>query len=186
MQVTTISIAQPLQNPASDNVVNLGRVTSSGSISYAATLDGSYVLTFDNRFSDVPKSVAVTYSVAGGPSNAMSFTVPDGGSQTITVHLSAGQSITGSFTVAGGPNNEIEFRIIANTCTEAVSFSFSVVNAGSANGFATVAFQVDGQMAWSNKYFAQTSQQLPASGTLSLDNCASHNFNIAMVSQQKA
>lgn len=186
MQVSTVSIAQPLQSPAGGNVYDLGMVSGSGSISYTATQDGTYVLTFDNGFSDIQKSLAVTYSVAGGPSTAESFNVPGGSSQTISVNLLAGQSVTGSFTVAGGQRNDIQFSIQSNTCTEAVSFSFIVVNTGNANGFAHVAFTSDGQTSWSSQYFAQMGQQLPASGTVTINNCAAHTFNVILVSQQKA
>ena len=186
MQITTMSIAQPLQSPASSTVVDLGRVTSSGSFSYTATMTGNYVLTFDNHFSDYPKSLAVTYSVAGGANIAQSFNIPAGDSQTITVSLAAGQSVSGSFSVAGGPQNNIAFSIVSDTCTESVSFSFAVVNGGSANGFANIAFTSDGQTAWTNRYYAQTGQQLPVSGTVTINDCASHTFNIALASQQKA
>ena len=186
IQVTNISTAQPVQNPSSQNVVDLGRVTNTGVFSYTAVLDGSYILVFDNMFSDVSKSVAVTYSIAGGQSNSQSFTVQGRDSHDVTTTLLAGQSIMGSFTVAGTQGNNIMFQIVANTCTQTISFSFSLVNTGSANGFATVGFQADGQTAWSNKYFVQTGQQLPASSSAMFSNCASHNYNIVVLSQQKA
>jgi hypothetical protein len=186
IQVMNITTAQPIQNPSSQNVVNLGQVTRSGAISYTAVLDGSYVLVFDNRFSDTPKSVAVTYSIAGGPSNSMSFTVLDGSSRDITTNLLAGQSIGGTFTVAGTSSNDIAFQIIANTCTQSVSFSFGIVNTGNANGLASVGFQADGQTVWSNRYLVQSGQQLPESGSASFGTCASHTFNVVVQSQQKA
>jgi len=187
IQVTNISTAQPTQTSSSQNVVNLGRVTSTGSISYNAVLNGTYLMVFDNRFSDSPESVAVTYSIGGGPSNSMSFTVPRGSSRDVSTTLQAGQSITGTFTVAGTSNNDIAFQIVANTCTEAISFSFSIVNTGNANGFATVGFQADGKTVWSNRYFVQTGQQAPESASATFSSCPSHNnYNVVVLSQQKA
>ncbi len=186
IQVTNTSVAQPVQNPSSQNVVNIGHVTNSGVISYTAVLDGTYVLVFDNRFFDTPESVAVTYSIAGGPSNSMSFTILGGESKDVSTTLLAGQSITGTFTVAGTSGNEIAFQIIGNTCTQSISFSLSLVNTGNANGFANIGFQADGQTVWSNKYFVQMGQQVPASASASFGNCASHTYNIVVLSQQKA
>lgn len=186
IQTTNFSTAQPVQNASSQNVVNLGRVTNTGVISYTAVTEGTYVLVFDNRFSDVPKSVAVTFSIAGGPSNSQSFTVLGGDSHDITTTLLAGQSITGTFTVAGTSGNNISFQIVANTCTQTISFSFSLVNSGNANGFASVGFQADGLTVWSNKYFVQSGQQVPASASASFSTCVSHSYNIVVLSQQKA
>ncbi|HEV2139142.1 MAG TPA: hypothetical protein VGR53_09900 [Nitrososphaerales archaeon] len=186
IQVTNISTASPVQNPSSQNVVSLGRVTNSGVISYTAASSGTYVLVFDNRYSDSPESVAVTYSIGGGPSNSMSFTVLSGESRDVSTTLLAGQSITGSFSVAGTSGNSIAFQIMADTCTQSISFSFSLVNTGNANGFATVGFQADGQTVWSNKYFVQTGQQLPASASTSFSNCASHNYALVILSQEKS
>ncbi len=186
IQVTNISTAQPVQNPSSQNVVNLGRVTNSGSFSYTAVSDGTYVLAFDNGFSDASKSVAVTYSVAGGQSNSMSFTVLGRETHDVPTTLLAGQSIAGTFTVAGTSGNSIIFQIVANTCTESVSFSFSLVNTGNTNGFAIVGFQADGQTVWTSRYFVQNGQQVPASASASFSSCATHNYNILVLSQQKA
>lgn len=186
VSVTNTDIGQPSQTPASATVVNDGRVSSSGSFNYAATLDGSYVLTFDNTFSTFSsKSVYVTYTAGSAQSTATTLNVPAGQVQDISVQSTAGQSITGSFSVSGGSGNDVNFEITANTCSETIPFSYDLANSGSASGNVTSSFQSDGQQVWSHVDLVSPGQQVPVSGTAQLANCASHNFTIAITSQQK-
>src|SRR5712692_4557681 len=55
--------------------------------------------------------------------------------------------------ISGGSGNDTDFYIAADTCTQTVNFSFTLVNSGSANGYATVQIQIDGQTNWTNRYF---------------------------------
>jgi len=49
------------------------------------------------------------------------------------------------FTISGGSGNDTDFYIAADTCTQTVNFSFTLVNSESANGYATVQIELDGQ-----------------------------------------
>jgi hypothetical protein len=187
VSVTNTNIGQPSQTPASATVVNDGRVSSSGSFNYAATLDGSYVLTFDNSFSTFSsKSVYVTYTAGSAPSTTTTLNVPAGQAQQISVQLTAGQSISGSFSVSGGSGNDVNFEMTANTCSETIPFSYDLANTGSASGNVTSSFQSDGQQIWSQNDLVSPGQQVPITGTAQLANCATHNFTIVTTSQQKA
>lgn len=186
VSVTNPNIGQPSKTPASATVVNEGRVSSSGSFHYAATLDGTYVLTFDNSFSTFSsKTVAVAYTAGSSPSTTTTLNVPAGQAQVISVQLTAGQSISGSFSVSGGSGNDVNFAITANTCSETIPFSYDLANTGSASGNVTSSFQSDGQLVWSHNDLVSPGQQVPVSGTAQLANCATHNFTIVITSQQK-
>ena len=164
----------------------MGRVSYSRSFNYTAVADGSYELIFDNSFSTFSsKNVAISYSVAGAPTTT-SLSVPAGSSNQITVQLKVGQRLSGSFSASGGSGNDVNFEIVGQTCSESIAFSFDLANSGTASGSATVAFQADGQQLWTNNDLVAAGQQVPASGTATLPNCASHNFGIVVTQQQKA
>lgn len=185
IQVTNINIAQPVQNPQSAIVLNQGRVSSESSFNYVATLPGSYMMTFDNSFSLLSsKSVVLSYST-GGPSNNQSFTVAATQVHSVSAELSQGRLLNGSFQVYGGTGNDINFYIVGNTCNESVAFSFVLVNSGSANGYANVSFQSDGNSLWTNRYYVQTGQQPAENGTATLTDCNSHTFNVVVTQVQK-
>jgi hypothetical protein len=187
VHVTNTNIGQPSQTPASATVVSDGRVSGSGSFNYAATLDGSYVLTFDNSFSTFSsKTVDVTYTAGSAQSTTTTLNVPAGQAQVISVQLTAGQNISGSFSVSGGSGNDVDFDITANTCSETIPFSYDLANTGSVSGNVTSSFQSDGQQIWSHNDLVSPGQQVPVSGTAQLANCATHNFTIAITSQQRA
>jgi hypothetical protein len=185
VQVTNPIISKPIQTPNDATVVSLGRVSYSGSFNYSAVKDGSYELIFDNSFSTFSsKNVAITYDAAGALTSS-SLTVPAGNSQQITVQLKAGQRLSGSFTTSGGSGNDVNFEIVGQTCSESIAFSFDLANTGTASGSTTAAFQADGQQLWSNKDLVAAGQQVPASGTATLPNCADHSFGIVVIQQQK-
>jgi len=165
--------------------MNQGLVSQSGSFSYIANLTGSYYLTFDNSFSVFStKNVALSYVVAGKQYNT-GVTIGAGQVQTIFVGLGSGGQVTGNISVSGGSGNDIDFSIVGNTCTEAVPFSFTIVNSGSVGGYATVAYQSDGSSIWTNRYYVSAGQQLPVSGSGNLLDCNSHNFSAVVTAEQK-
>jgi hypothetical protein len=145
IQATAIVIGQPITDPRLSTVLDDGRVANSASFGYTTVLPGTYTLVFENSFSTFSsKSVYATYTAAGA-THTQSFAVSAGSAQNIANNLLANQVLSGSFTVTGGSGNDVNFYITASTCTQTVTFSFSLVNPGAANGFATVHFNVDGQ-----------------------------------------
>ena len=185
IQATSINIPQATTKPQSSTVVNDGTVANSGAFDYAATLPGTYMLVFDNGFSVfTSKSVAVTYTVAG-TSGSKSFTVSAGSSESLPFTLTTGERLYGTFTVSGGSGNDVNFYLTAQTCTQTLNFSFTLVNSGSANGYATVHFQSDGTSVWSNRYYVAQGQQLPESGSVVLSDCSGHSFNVVVSQMQK-
>jgi len=184
IEVTQLNVASN-DNPTSSTVADQGTVSGYAYFSYRAPQVGTYDLVFGNEMSMISsKSVSLNYST-GGPSNLMSFSISPGASRVVSADLTEGQWISGDFTVSGGSGNDVYFQIVANTCSNQVSFSFVLVNAGTANGFAQVSFTVDGTSAWSNRYFVQVGQQLPVNGSVTLQDCGSHDFNVVVTSQQK-
>ena len=185
IQLTALNVGQPAQSPVSQTVQNQGRVSGSASFSYTASLTGSYYLTFDNSFSLVSsKYVSLNYSVAGKQySTAVSLSA--GQTKDVFVGLNAGGQVSGSFSTSGGSGNDVNFYVVGNTCSETVSFSFTLVNSGPVNGYATVSFRSDGSSIWTNKYFVSAGQQLPVSGSVSLSDCGNHVFSALVTAQQK-
>jgi hypothetical protein len=186
IQATAIVIGHPVTDPILSTVLDDGRVANSASFGYTTVLPGTYTLVFDNSFSTFSsKSVYATYTAAGA-THTQSFVVSAGNAQNIANNLSANQVLSGSFTVTGGSGNDVNFYITASTCTQTVTFSFTLVNPGAANGFATVHFNVDGQSQWSNRYLVSQSQQVPGSGSVTLPDCGTHTYGVLVSSQEKA
>lgn len=189
-QVADVSITSPIKLPEAEIVVNQVGVANTGSFGYTASQSGFYELTFRNPFSisfpsSSSKSVSVTYSAAG-KSYTESLEVPVLASRTITVKLAPSQNVSGSFTVSGGSNNDIDFSIVAQTGTQILGFSFTLVNTGTANGFAVVSLQADGKAVWSNRYFVQANQPVRDSGTASVPDLDTHEFKMVVTQQEKA
>ena len=186
IQATAVSFATPRADPVSSTPVDQGRVTSPGSFDYTTTLSGTYTLVWDNSFSVVTsKSVSVTYTVSGS-TKSTSFTVQPGHAQDLSFSLGTGDRIYGSFAVSGG-NNDVNFYITAQTCSQTVSFSFTLVNPGNANGFATARLTEDGHDAsWSNRYYVPQGGQVSGSGTATFPDCSTHTLNIVVSLQEKA
>src|SRR6266852_6060848 len=112
-QATAVSIGTPSTSPSSSRAVDDGRVTSPGSFDYTTSLPGTYAVS--------------------GSSHTQSFTVKPGTYQELSFSLSTDDRIYGNFAVSGG-SNDLNFYITAQTCTETVVFSFTLVNPGNANG----------------------------------------------------
>jgi len=185
IQVTAVDIST-IKNPNDSVVVNLGRVYDSGKFSYTAEQAGTYVLVFTNIYNILmpySKRVSVTYSV-DGKSYTQSFEIRE--YFAIPLKLTKGQSTSGSFTVRGGFNNDVDFYIEAHTGTQSLTFSFTLVNSGVANGFAVVVLQADGKEIWSNRYFVQAGQQVDVSGKAILPDLDEHDLKIEVAQQQKA
>ncbi len=186
IQATAIDIPPRTANPRTSTVVDERRIANSGGFDYTTTLPGTYSLVFDNSFSVfASKSVSVSYS-AGGSSSTRSLEVEPGLVATLSFTLTAGQRLSGTVTVSGGSGNDIDFYITAETCTQRVNFAFVLVNSGNANGYATVEFQVDGQVFWTNRYFVTQGQQLPVSGNVVLSDCSGHVYNVVVSRTDKA
>ncbi len=185
IQVTAVSIPQATGDPQTAYPVD-GIVSSSDSFDYTPSQPGTYTLVFDNSFSTFSsKSISLSYT-AGGSSDTKSFVVDAGEIERLSFTLEANQRLSGSFTISGGSGNDVNFYMKAETCTQTVNFSFTLVNSGSANGYATIQFQVDGQSYWTNKYFVVQGQQLPQSGSIVLSDCNGHDYRVVVSSIEKA
>jgi len=186
IQATAVNIGTPSMNPSSSTPVDDGRVTSPGSFDYTADLPGTYTLVWDNSFSVfTSKSVSVTYTVSGS-THSQSFTVQPGHSSDLSFNLGTGDRIYGNFAVSGG-SNDVNFYINAQTCSETVSFSFTLVNPGNSNGFATAQLLEDGKdTTWSNRYYVPQGGQVQGGSTVTLPDCASHILSVSISTQEKA
>lgn len=174
----------PVLNPVSQRVVDLGRVSGSGSFNYTAILKGAYYMTFDNTFSfNSTKEVSFSYT-AGGETQDYRISVPPEDTSIFFVGLNADEQVKVTYSVLNG--DKLDFYIVGGTCTETVPFSMTLTNTGSASGFATVAFLSDGQAIWTNRYFVGRSQQLPVSDSVSLPACTIHVFSAEVLAQQKS
>jgi hypothetical protein len=147
IQVVNTQFGSAQYNPQASTVQSQGRVSSSGSFSYTATVSGVAELVFSNSFSTfTSKQVSVQYSAAGSP-NSQSFTVGAGTASTVQVSLYAGQTVSGSFQASGGSGNDVDFSIVLYTCSQTVPSSAYLVNSGSANGYAVVSLQIQSSSA---------------------------------------
>jgi hypothetical protein len=212
IQATNIQFGHATVNPQMSVVEDLGRISNGGSFSYIAASNNIAYLVFDNAFSFITtKQVSATYSV-GGSSSTQSFTINAGATQTIQVPLNQGQYMAGSFTVSGGSGNDLDFSIEAYTCSQTIPFSLTLVNSGSANGYAVLSLHIQSSSSggnsvgpeftattvagqpvatgvlvtngtvFSDKYYVQQGQQMPISGTASILDCGSHTI-VPVVSQ---
>ena len=187
IQVTNVNIGQSTTNPRTARTLDDGRVTGQVAFDYTTSLPGTYSLYFDNSFSVFSsKAISLSYTV-GGTNDMKAISIPAGNSYYLSFDLAENVRITGSFTVAGGSGNDVNFYITAATCTETIPFTFSLVNPGQSNGFATVNVLVDGtQTQWSNRYFVPQGQQVAESGSIPLTNCNAQTVTIVVSSQEKA
>jgi hypothetical protein len=194
IQVVNLQFGTPQQSPQTSTVQDQGRISSGGSFSYTAPSSGVAYLVFDNSFSIIStKQVSEQYSVIGGSQNSQSFSVPPGTSHTVQVPIYGGQSISGTFTTSGGSGNDVDFSIQLYTCSQTVPFTATLVNSGSANGYAVVSLQirsssgagplVQNGTVFSNNYYVPQGRQVPISGTATIMDCGSHTLN-AVVSQR--
>lgn len=185
VQVTDLVVATPVLSPQNTTVINDGRVSSSGSFDYTASLVGTYDLVFDNSFSIIStKQVAVNYDAGGSP-NSASFSVPAGDYYSLPIPLAPNEQLSGTFEVSGGSGNDVNFYIQANTCSQAVSFSFTLANAGSAGGFANVSLSAGGHAFWTDRFYAPAGQNSPESGQVTIQDCVARSYSIVINSVVK-
>ncbi len=185
IQATNINIPRGIADPRTSTVSDAGRVVNSWTFDYTTSLPGTYTLVWDNSFSVfTSKSVSVTYT-ASGSTHGQSFTVQPGNTEQLMFNLGTGIRIYGNFAVFGG-SNDVNFYITAQTCTQTVNFSFTLVNSGASNGYATVQFMVDGQAAWTNRYYVTQGQQVGENGSVALSDCSGHVENLVVSQQEKA
>jgi hypothetical protein len=185
IQVIDANVNQ-VTHPTTTTWLDLGRVSNQGSFNDPSVdLGGDYYLVFDNTFSwFTDKFVNLSYTTHWPDYTWTSFWVVAGQFETVKIQVNEGQQLGGDFWVTGG-GNDVDFSIIADTCTEKVSFAFSLINAGSSDGFADVIFTKDGTTVWSNKYFVPMGSTLPINGSVTIKDCDNHAFNIAVQRQYK-
>ena len=185
MIITAVGTPQPVQTPLTQQVQSQGLVSGSGSFSYTATLKGSYNLTFGNSFSTFSsKSISIIYTVRGTQYKT-GLSLSPGQTNYVYVGLNPGDSVSGTFSISGGSGNDADFSIVGSTCSEAVPFSFTISNSGSASGFASVAFLANGTSIWTNKYFVPSGQNVPVTGSGNVSDCGPRAFTAVITSQQK-
>jgi hypothetical protein len=185
IQVTNLNISAPVTIPQTSVVVNEGRVFGSGSFDFTPSLAGTYDMVFNNSFSFIAtKHVSVNYS-AGGTSSSPSLVIPAGLSTTVGVVLSPSEQLDGTFQVSGGAGNDINFEIVANTCMQKVSFSFTLVNVGTSSDFANVSLTAGGKSFWTNRYLIPSGQKVSESGQTNIPDCISRSYNVTIVSVTK-
>jgi hypothetical protein len=146
---------------------------------------GEYVLVFSNPDDEGYRFINLTYTTRWPDYTWMTFTLGGGDSRTVQVHVNSGQQLGGDFWVMGETGTDVDFGVVGYTCSEGVPFSFLLTNRGNADGYAEVAFVVDGRAAWTNKYFVPAGGSVPVSGNVTIENCAAHNFDIVIERQYK-
>jgi hypothetical protein len=187
IQSTQNSITTPDPIPNLVSQVSQSRVSASGSFDFKATYRAYFYLYFDNSFSMFSsKTVHLTYTTTSPVTNDdVTFDVSAGNYHYIRVLLDVGQQLSGSFSITGGSGNDVNFWINYYTFTQQPSFRSVLVNAGTSDGFANVAFTVDGVSVWSNKFFLAKGTSLPISGNVTLNDGNKHTFDIVVVNQYK-
>jgi hypothetical protein len=187
IQVINVTVS-PATNPMTTTWLDMGRVSNMGSFNYPSgvNMTGEYDLVFNNSIPDFESTfVNLTYTTHWPDYLWTSFTLLPYETKTVPVHVNAGQQLGGDFWITGGSGNGLYFRILAHTCTENVSFTFSLINTGSSDGFADVVFTIDNASAWSNKYFVPQGSTLPINGSVIINDCDEHTFNIVVQRQYK-
>jgi hypothetical protein len=187
IQVTTVSVYPPVTHPLTINLLNEERVSDIGSFNYVpVNKSGEYVLVFSNDpSSSSDRFVNLTYTTHWPDYLWAFFTLDPGESRTVQVHVNSGQQLGGDFWVTGESGSDVNFQIVGYTCTEDVSFSFFLIDRGSVDGYADVAFTVDGVSAWTGKYFVPLGSSVPVNGSVTIENCAIHAFNVVVEKQYK-
>lgn len=67
---------------------------------------------------------------------------------------------------------------------ESWTVSFTLVNSGNANGYATVGVYVDGSLYSSNNYFVPQGNQMSESASIT-SSCGSHSYSVEVLSESK-
>ena len=173
----------PIKNEQFVTVQNLGRVYSSDSFNYYSKDGGTYFLIFSNSFSVFSdKSVSVSYTDKG-KSYQKNLYVPAGYSEEIEVFVYPKQSVSGQMQIRGGSGDDVNFRIVTEECTQRVSFSFALFNAGQVNGDATVKLLAGDSEYWSSNYVLAANEKITRSDSVTIPNCKDLKL---VISEQKS
>jgi hypothetical protein len=214
IQVVNLQFGAAQTNPQTSTVQDQGRVSSSGTFSYTATMSGIAYLIFDNSFSTFSSKQVSTQFSAAGVQNSQSFTVGAGSVDAIPVVLYSGQTVSGTFTASGGSGNDVDFSIQLYTCSQSIPFTANLVNSGNANGYAVVSLQIQSSSnggnptgsssystttgpaetaplvqngtVFSDRYYVPQGQQMTISGAATILDCGSHTFSAVISQLQKA
>jgi hypothetical protein len=130
----------------------------------------------------ITKSVTFTYSI-DDQAKVISFSLPPYAGTHYSIDLLAGQVLHGNLSVSGSLINDIFFSLTTTTCTQSISFSFTLVNSGYSNGFAVVEFRSDGMSVWSNRYYLEAGGSKVETGTVTIPDKEDHTFMLIVVEQ---
>lgn len=184
IQVSNLSVSTKHNNEFV-KVLDHGRVSNSGDFYYTSPNNDSYYLVFSNDFSFIStKYVGVSYTDKG-QYYSETFQVAPGTYKSIPVYAYSGKSVSGSFNVAGGSGNDVDFFVARESCSQSLSFSFSLANYGPVSGEAQVTLQSDGSSVWSNSYFVESQKQINQRGTATLSDCNQHEYKMMINSQKR-
>jgi len=149
------------------------------SFDYTANESGMYEIYFFNAWENQdPVSISLEYSAPQRDMKAQSLSIPYGSQTYFREMIESGESIGGNFNVTGHPNQGILFTLLLPKCTQSIPFSFTLANTGQANDTANVQFRVDGKPVWSNNYVVEASRLRPEGGTVIIEDCIEHTFNL--------
>ena len=156
----------------SETLIGRERFYDGGAFSLLAGQTGTYFLVFSDLDVYPPltsaKEISVNYTI-DGDFHSDKLEVVGGSYRSLGVNATKGQTISGDFVVTGThTNGEIDLTIRAVRCTQTLSFSFTAVNSGLANGFAVVQLLVDGESVWVNQYHIDAGREMQDSGMISI------------------
>lgn len=167
-------------------VLDYGRVPNYSNFYYKPEVVGTYSLVFSNDFSVFSTKYVETKYKDNGKFYTQSFQVPAGAHKIIPVYAGSGQVISGDFSVSGGSGNDVDFYIGTVTCTQTVTFSFTLINTGPVNGRVEVALEADGHPIWSNNYFIEKNTQVRKDGKVTINDCYQYEYFVAINKIERA
>jgi len=167
-------------------VLDYDRVSNYRSFYYDPEVTGTYNLVFSNDFSFISTKYVETKYSDKGKFYTQSFQVPPGTHKIIPVYASSGQVISGDFSVSGGSGNDVDFYIGTVTCSQTVTFSFSLINTGPVDGRTEITLESDGQPIWSNNYFIEKNTQVRKDGRVTINDCYEHEYFVAINKIERA
>ncbi len=184
--ITNGTVNPVVVHPLTVTLRSEGRVYGMGSFNFVPVeKTGEYVLVFSNPNEEAYRLINLTYTTRWPDYAWMTFTLGGSDSRAVQVHVNSGQQLGGDFWVTGESGNDVDFEIVGYTCTEDVSFAFVLVNRGSSDGYADVAFIVDGASAWTGKYLVPVGSSVPVSGSVTVENCVAQAFDIVVQKQYR-
>lgn len=133
IQITRAEIPKPMISHGSlaRNLAYSLLCRGSYTFSYPANESTSVHLWFSNDEGFlVPKVVSFTYSIDGNQPKTDSFSLPPFATKYLQIYLLPGQVLHGNLSVSGSLINDIYFSFNAQTITQSINFSFTLVNTG--------------------------------------------------------